>query len=278
MATGGVPTSVDHATARRQAMAADYRAQQRRDARDTTLVAGLVALVALPAWAVFDMVELPDQAPMFVAVRVLGELAILLTWIALRWRRFGERWPEQLSLVIVLIPQLAIAWMIPRAGNQLEAYLLGLSLAIYATAFLIVWRWRLTAVLVVVTGVAIAVSSIGATPGLDLAQVTTTTFYLLTASALAIAAQVYRERKGWQQHMTQAALEAERRRSEILVEELDQLTREDPLTSVGNRRAWEERLTGEFLRARRSGRPLVGDRVRPRQLQGGQRWPRPQRW
>ena len=25
---------------------------------------------------------------------------------------------------------------------------------------------------------------------------------------------------------------------------------------MGNRRAWEERLTGEFLRARRSGRPL----------------------
>ena len=42
----------------------------------------------------------------------------------------------------------------------------------------------------------------------------------------------------------------------MLVAELDQLTREDPLTSVGNRRAWEERLTGEFLRARRSGRPL----------------------
>ena len=95
---------------------------------------------------------------MFVAVRVLGELAIVLTWIALRWRRFGERWPEQLSLVIVLIPEIAIAWMIPRAGNRLEAYLLGLSLAIYATAFLIVWRWRLTAILVVVTGVAIAVS------------------------------------------------------------------------------------------------------------------------
>jgi diguanylate cyclase (GGDEF)-like protein len=73
---------------------------------------------------------------------------------------------------------------------------------------------------------------------------------------LAIVAQVYRGRKGWQQHVTQAELEAERLRNEVLVSELDQLTREDPLTSVGNRRAWEERLTGEFLRARRSGRPL----------------------
>jgi diguanylate cyclase (GGDEF)-like protein len=40
------------------------------------------------------------------------------------------------------------------------------------------------------------------------------------------------------------------------VKELDQLSREDPLTAVGNRRAWEERVVGEFLRARRSGEPL----------------------
>ena len=88
------------------------------------------------------------------------------------------------------------------------------------------------------------------------ADVATITFYLVTASTLAIVAQVYRERKGWQQHVTRTQLEGERRRNEVLVAELDQLTREDPLTSVGNRRAWEERLTGEFLRARRSGRPL----------------------
>ena len=40
------------------------------------------------------------------------------------------------------------------------------------------------------------------------------------------------------------------------MQELDQLSREDPLTAVGNRRAWEERLVGEFLRARRSMRPM----------------------
>ena len=203
-----------------------------------------------------DLVMLPHRAGAFLAVHLMAELAIALACGALWWSRLGGRWPEQLSLLTVAIPQIAVAWMIPRSGAQLEAYLLGLSLAIYATAFLLVWRWRMTCVLVIITGVAIAVFSIGASPGLDSRQVTTTAFYLLTASALAIAAQVYRERKGWQQHVTQAALEDERHRNEVLVQELDQLTREDPLTSVGNRRAWEERLTGEFLRARRSGRPL----------------------
>lgn len=257
MADGGsAEPSVNDDAARRGAMAAEYRAGQRRDARDTTLVAGLVALVALPAWASFDVVLLPDRAGTFLTVRLLSELAIALSCGALWWHRWGDRWPEQLSVLTVAIPEVAIAWMIPRTGTKLEAYLLGLSLAIYATAFLLAWRWRMTVILVGVTGVAIAGSSIGVHPGLDAAQITTIVFYLITAAALTIAAQVYRDRRSWQQHVTQTALEAERRRNEVLVQELDQLTREDPLTAVGNRRAWEERLTGEVLRAQRSGRPL----------------------
>ncbi|MDQ6946972.1 MAG: hypothetical protein M3256_12075, partial [Actinomycetota bacterium] len=130
------------------AVAEQYRGQQRRDARDTTLVGGLVALVAFPAWAVFDRLELPARAGTFLVVRLLAEVVLMLSVAALGSRRLGERWPEQLSLLIVAIPEVAIAWMIPRSGTQLEAYLLGLSLPIYATAFLLAWRWRMTVVLV----------------------------------------------------------------------------------------------------------------------------------
>jgi diguanylate cyclase (GGDEF)-like protein len=241
--------------AERRAMAEEYRAQLRCEARDTTLVAGLVAAIAWPAWALYDRIVLPDPDA-FLTVRVLGMVGVVLACVALWHPRIGARWPEQLSLLTVAIVEIAIAWMIPRAGSELEGYVLGISLAIYATAYLLMWRWQMTVLLLVVTGVAIGVFSIGAEPGLDAADVATISFYLVTASALAIVAQVYRERKGWQQHVTRTELECERRRNEVLVAELDQLTREDPLTSVGNRRAWEERLTGEFLRARRSGRPL----------------------
>ena len=138
-------------------------------------------------------------------------------WLALRWHRIGGRWPEQTAFVLVCLPEVAIAWMIPRSGDSVEAYLLGLSLAIYTTAFLIVWRWQLTAMLVAVTAGATAAFSLGVEPGLTTAQVTTMVFYLGTAAVLAIAAQIYRYRKGWQQFVTQAALEEERRRNEVLV-------------------------------------------------------------
>ena len=215
---GSLGTSVDDATDGREAMRADYRAQQRRTTRDTTLVGGIVALVALPAWAVFDLVMVPEQAGAFLAARLLSELVIAMCCVALWWRRSGERWPEQLSLLTIASPEIAIAWMIPRSGTQLEAYLLGFSLAIYATAFLLAWRWQMTVVLVACTGTAIALFSIGVAPAARGGrQITTIAFYVLTASALAIAAQIYRDRKAWHQHVTQTALEAERRRNQVLV-------------------------------------------------------------
>jgi diguanylate cyclase (GGDEF)-like protein len=126
----------------------------------------------------------------------------------------------------------------------------------YACGSLIVCRWRLTAALVAVTAIATAGFSAAADPGLERHELATVAFYLSTAAILSVAAQAYRQHVGWQQFLTRAALEEERRRNQALVEELDQLSREDPLTAVGNRRAWEERLVGEFLRTRRSGRPM----------------------
>ena len=241
---------------------AGYHAQLRTAARETTVLAGAVGVVAFPLWVVFDALVLPDGASTFLGLRLLFEGLIVVAWLALRSPRLGGRWPEPMAFLLVVLLQLGIAWMVPRVGDRLEPYVLGLSLPMYASAFLIVWRWQLTAALAAVTGAFVAAASVSAAPGLDRTAVATTAFYLATAAAISIAGQVYRQHLGWQQYVTNAALDEERRRNQALVAELDQLSREDPLTAVGNRRAWEERLYGEFLRSRRSGRPmavLVGD-------------------
>ena len=225
--------------------------QQRRAARSTTLITGVVALVAFPMWGIFDAVVLPDNAALFIRVRIGFEVTIAVAWLALLWERVGCRWPEQTAFLVVALPELAISWMVPRSGQRIEPYLLGLSLAIYASAFLIVWRWQLTALLVGVTGVTLTVCCLTVGSPLAGSQVATIVFYMTTAATLAIAAQVYRHRTGWQRFVVEAALEDERTRNAILVDELDQLTREDPLTAVGNRRAWDERAVSELLRAKR---------------------------
>ena len=52
------------------------------------------------------------------------------------------------------------------------------------------------------------------------------------------------------------ALEAEQERTLVLVGELDRLSREDSLTGVANRRAWDEALARSCAEAERTGRSL----------------------
>lgn len=241
---------------------AAFRAEQRAATRSTTLVAGVVAIVGLPLWAVFDRIVLPEAANAFLVVRLVFGAAVVVTWLALRSSRLGTRWPEPLAFLMVAWVDVAIAWMIPRAGDGLEPYLLGQTLAIYATAFVIVWRWQLTALLVGLTVGATTLFSAVAPDRPSASEVATIGFYLCTAGALAIAAQLYRSHNDWVRFVAQSELAAERDRNLGLVAELEALSRQDALTGVGNRRAFEERVTEELLRAQRTGAAvslIVGD-------------------
>jgi diguanylate cyclase (GGDEF)-like protein len=235
---------------------AAFTAEQRVSARTTALLAGVIAIVAFPLWAMFDAIVVPDQADAFLGVRIGFELALVVGWLLLRSPAVGGRWPEQLAFGLVCVVELGIGWMIPRTGDRIEPYLLGLSLAIFASCFLIVWRWQLTALLAAFTAASTSLFCLTADPVPEAHHVASIVFYLSTAAALAIVAAVYRHRTAWQRFVAQAGLEAERARNEALVRELDQLSREDPLTGVGNRRAWEERVAGELLRANRQGGTL----------------------
>ncbi|MCU1401246.1 MAG: hypothetical protein JWN62_4355 [Acidimicrobiales bacterium] len=232
-----------------------YLADQRASARSTALLAGVVAIVVFPLWTVFDRIVLPRGAR-FIGPRIGFEIAIALAWIALRSTRIGRRWPEHAAFVLVALPEVAIAWMIPRTGDHIEPYLLGLSITIYASAFVIVWRWQLTTLLVVVTGALVAMFCVQADERITAAQITTAIFYLGTAGAISVVGQIYRHRTGWLKYVTETELGEERQRNSVLVEELNQLSRQDPLTGIGNRRAWEERVVSEMLRTERYGGSL----------------------
>ncbi|MCU1392133.1 MAG: hypothetical protein JWM34_561 [Ilumatobacteraceae bacterium] len=234
---------------------AAYLAEQRTAARSTALLAGVVALAVFPFWTVFDRIVLPD-GEQFIGLRIGFEIAIAIAWLTLRSTRVGRRWPEPAAFVLVTMPEIAIAWMIPRTGDHIEPYLLGLSITIYASAFVIVWRWQLTALLVVVTGALVTLFCLQADDAITAAQIATTVFYLGTAGAISTVGQIYRHRTGWLKYVTESELADERRRNAVLVEELNQLSRQDPLTGIGNRRAWEERVVAEMLRSGRHGGTL----------------------
>jgi diguanylate cyclase (GGDEF)-like protein len=233
-----------------------FRAEVRTSTRATGIVAGAVAVIGLPAWIGFDYIVEPEQASTFALFRLVALVPMLVCLGAL-FTGFGRRRPELLVVAILATVEIAIAFMIPRVETQHSAYALGMSLAIYATAFLLIWPPRYTAATIGLTWTALGVALLTAPEPLDSAAITAAVFYLATASVIAYFGQAYREQAARREFDARLGLEREQTRSIELLEELDRQSREDPLTSLANRRAWDEALGRECARAARGQGPLA---------------------
>ena len=230
--------------------------EMRAATRTTGLAAGALILVALPLWSVYDHMVEPEQAGRFLTIRLVTMVPILIGWLLLAKKPFGERHAEELAFVVCALPQLAIAWMLPSIDEAFHGYLLGYSLVIYGCAFLLVGRLWLTVALMAVSWAATTGSFLVQIDRVEPVRVATVIFYLGTASILAGVGRLYRMRLERSELSSRLALEAAQEQTMALVAELDRLSREDSLTGVANRRAWDEALSRAVAEAERNGRPL----------------------
>src|SRR3954447_5367532 len=134
-----------------------FRAETRRATRESGSLLGAIGVVAVLGWAGFDVVLQPANAALFLALRVACCLAMVCVCLALRTRA-GERFPDALVLTLASLPQIAIAVMVSRLQGDYAPYATGFSLAIYASAFLLVWPWRYTLAQIVITWVALGLA------------------------------------------------------------------------------------------------------------------------
>jgi diguanylate cyclase (GGDEF)-like protein len=160
-------------------------------------------------------------------------------------------------LLFMGIIQAAIAFMIARVDDAYAPYALGMSLAIYASSFLLIWPWQYTAALIGLTWLVLGAAIATAPVALDAPALATIAFYLGTASLVAFVGQLHRQMTAWQEFRSRLELELEQERNQDLLEQLERLSREDSLTGLANRRCWDETLAREFERARRQERGLA---------------------
>jgi diguanylate cyclase (GGDEF)-like protein len=215
----------------------------------TGISAGLIGVVAFPLWGVFDYLVAPDHAMEFVLLRLAFTVPLLAICLALLGP-LGRRRPEALMLAMMLAIEVAIALMVVRLDSQHAAYAMGMTLPLFAAAFLLVWSWRYTLALAVLGLLALVVATLTAADPPGTAALTTVGFYVVTASLLACVAQLHRERLAWREFCSRAELEQEQARNLELVDELARLSHEDPLTGLANRRAWDQALSREVEAAR----------------------------
>ncbi|SFF36184.1 GGDEF domain-containing protein [Blastococcus tunisiensis] len=219
-----------------------------RTHKSALLVAALATVVA-PAWSVFDLLLEPRVAGSFVVLR-FACLVPMLALVWLLWRRpVGRRRPELLAVVVLAIVQAEISWMLPRVAN-LEFYLLGFTLAIYASGCLLVARTTWTGLLVLLTWCSVLISLLTAPTPMPVQDLLATVVYLATASTLGLIAHRQRYAFAMREFRTRLRLD------ELLLH-LERQSHEDPLTGLANRRHWDSALLAACEAAREDGTPVA---------------------
>ena len=234
------------------AAAPELRPELRDRARASGLLIAWVTLLVVPAWWVVERLLAPGQAATFLTIRLLCELPIALATWAL-WRgALGRRRPEWLTFAVLAVVQSEIAWMVPRAPDA-HYYLLGLTLAIYASGCLLVARPRWTGALVVATWAALTVALLTSPAAMTVGDLTSAAVFLGTASLIALLAHLRRHALHRSELLTRIRLEREQERTRALLGRLERLSHEDPLTGLANRRRWDAELSAACSTARERG-------------------------
>ncbi|TFV58113.1 GGDEF domain-containing protein [Geodermatophilus sp. DF01-2] len=225
-------------------------------ARESALWTSALAVFVVPAWSGFDVLLEPRVARVFIAVR-LGCLVPMVAAVWLLWRHpLGRRQPELLACAVLATVQAEIAWMVPRV-EHVEFYLLGFTLAVYASGCLLVARPVWTGALVGVTWVAFGVAALTAPTSMPTEDLLAAAIYLVTASGVGVLAHHQRYRLATRESTARIRLEREQERTRALLTRLERLSHEDPLTGLANRRRWDAELAAACAAAREAGTPLV---------------------
>jgi diguanylate cyclase (GGDEF)-like protein len=221
-------------------------------ARSAGLLVGWVAVLLMPVWTLVDLVASPEQAGLFLLVRLACDIPMAVALWAL-WRLpLGRNRPEALTFLVLAVVQAEIAWMITQAPDP-RYHLLGLTLAIYGSGCVLVARPRWTAALVGISWIALGVSML-ITPGSFAAgDLVAATVYLGTASIIAMLAHLRRYALNNRELLTRVRLEREQQRTGVLLTQLERLSQEDPLTGLANRRRWDAELATVCAAARQRG-------------------------
>ena len=225
-----------------------------RSRSSALLLVGLVSAV-LPAWTGFDHALEPELAGTFLVLRLVSAVPVLTVFWLLVAHPLGRRHPGLLTYLALVVVQADVAWMCARV-DHLEAYLMGFSLALYASGSLLSDRARWTYCLAATSWVVLALALLTAPEPLTGPELAAAFFYLATATLAASLAHHRRHQLAAAELAARIRLEDERHRTAQLLVQLEQLSHEDPLTGLANRRRWDAGLTAACAAAGADGGPV----------------------
>ncbi len=223
----------------RQRAEADRRLRAR--ARTTGLALSTGAVVLYPLWSFFDHALEPGRvAATFTALRLCAVVPMLLLTLLLWLTPLGHRRPAAITTAVLAVVQVTVGWMLPQV-DDLELYLLGATLVLYACGAVLAASPLWTALLVAATAVGTLAGTVTA-GSVDAGGLVATVCYLGSAAAVATIGHALRWTSMRAEVRWRCALEAEQATTLELVGELRRLSTQDSLTGLANRRSWDDHL------------------------------------
>lgn len=185
---------------------------------------------------------MPEIAVSSLLFRLVATATLFIVYGLLRWHKLGERFPEALMCIAVLIPQIHYLWIMPQSGSALAYFFAGYAVMIYGYAALIPGRmfWVIIANSLSVTALSISLvafnsQSVPFDPNAILVFAATMLLAGIVSSSHSFKLH-YKQFQAKQELLTEKAV------SEDLLTKLEQVSRLDPLTNLANRRYWNETL------------------------------------
>lgn len=229
-----------------------YAEELRRRARASGLSGGVLALVLLPLCTILDRILEPAHVHEFLEMRLWSELPLALV-IGLLWTRLGTRRPELLTFLLLVVIQTEIAWIVVRATDATDVYLLAICLPIFGSGAMMGGRPRWTLAAAAWTWVAFCLALFTSPMHMSSSHLVGVVFFVVTSSLISYVGHAQRYRVAVRELAVRRQLEVEQARANRLLVQLDRLSHEDPLTGLANRRRWDSELATVCARSRQVG-------------------------
>ncbi|MGH3744814.1 MAG: diguanylate cyclase [Mycobacteriales bacterium] len=194
----------------------------------------------------------PAHFRTFLEVRLWYELPLALV-IFLLWTRLGARRPELLTFLLLVVMQTEIAWIVVRATDATDVYLLAICLPVFGSGVMMGGRPRWTLAVAAWTWLAFCLAFLSAAAPMSSSHLVGVVFFVATSSIISYVGHAQRYRVAVSELAVRSQLEVEQARTNQLLVQLERMSHEDALTGLANRRRWDAEIATVCARSRQVG-------------------------
>jgi signal transduction histidine kinase len=198
-----------------------YEAQNRADYVTNATIATAIQIPLNLACSIMDHVMYPQQAALFLKVRLGSVLLLSLTWFRFKLHRNPAQ--EHFGIVWIMCPLVMILWMIYMAGDPYSPYYAGLNIILLGMGLLTPWAYWQNLLITLFVLAMYVVISLGARKPQPIVFLVNNITFLAITSAIVVSASIASARQRLREFTLRYELDKNKRELEATNHKLIEL-------------------------------------------------------